>query len=316
MPVHSADRFQNREGAMPESAFFNETSERLQALQESLCNGLSAAGGEPFGRDAWTREQGGGGLSRVLTNGSVFEKAAVLFSSIRGTRLPEIVLKEHPEVQPGTEYHAAGVSLICHPRNPFAPTVHFNVRYFECGPAFWYGGGMDLTPYYPYREDCIHFHRTIKACCDRFDPAYYPEYKAWCDRYFYIKHRAEPRGIGGIFFNYLKGDQVRGRDYALALGQSFLDAYVPIVERRKGEPFTDRQKSFQLYRRGRYVEFNLMYDQGTLFGLQSGGRIESILASLPPQAAWVYDFQAEPGSPEAALVRDFLPPQEWANAQR
>jgi coproporphyrinogen III oxidase len=310
---------------MPESAFFSQAQARLRELQESVCAGLTRVDGRPFGRDEWTRAEGGGGISRVLDDavpwpggsaqGRVFEKAAVLFSGIRGTRLPEVVLKEHPEVPPGTEFHAAGVSLICHPRNPHVPTVHFNVRTFECGPAYWYGGGMDLTPYYPVREDCIHFHRTVKACCDRFDPAYYPDFKAWCDRYFYIKHRAEPRGVGGIFFNYVKGDRERGRDFMLALGQAFLDAYLPIVERRKATAFGERQRAFQLYRRGRYVEFNLMYDQGTLFGLQSGGRIESILASLPPQAAWVYDWRAEPGGPEEALVRDFLPPQDWAAAE-
>jgi coproporphyrinogen III oxidase len=300
---------------MPASPFFQETSERLQALQEQICTALGRADGHDFGRDEWARPEGGGGISRVLAEGAVFEKAAVLFSAIRGTRLPEVVLREHPEVPPGAEFHAAGVSLICHPRNPHVPTVHFNVRYFECGPAFWYGGGMDLTPYYPVREDCIHFHKIVKACCDRFDPAYYAEYKAWCDRYFYIKHRGEPRGVGGVFFNYLKRDKARGREFVLALGQAFQDAYVPIVERRKGTEYGERQRAFQTMRRGRYVEFNLMYDQGTLFGLQSGGRIESILASLPPQVTWTYDWKPEPGSPEEALLRDFLPPQDWASAQ-
>ena len=298
---------------MPESVFFSQVSQRLRALQDTLCAELGRRDGREFGRDAWNRTEGGGGVSRVLADGGVFEKAAVLFSSIRGTRLPEGVVKEHPEVPPGTEFFATGVSLICHPRSPHVPTVHFNVRYFECGPAFWYGGGMDLTPYYPLREDCIQFHRAVKACCDRFDPAYYPDFKAWCDRYFTIRHRAEPRGVGGIFFNYLQGERERGRDFILALGEAFLAAYAPIVERRQAAPVTERQRAFQLYRRGRYVEFNLMYDQGTLFGLQSGGRIESILASLPPLVAWPYDWHAEPGSPEAALVRDFLlPPRDWA----
>ena len=299
---------------MPESSFFAETRGRLAALQEALCLALSGVDGREFGRDAWTRAEGGGGLSRVLADGGVFEKAAVLYSAIRGAGLPEVVTREFPDVPRGAEYFAAGVSLICHPRNPYVPTVHFNVRAFECGPAFWYGGGMDLTPYYPFREDCIHFHRTVKACCDRFDPAYYGRYKAWCDRYFYLKHRAEARGVGGIFFNYLKAERGRGRDFILALGEAFRDAYLPIVERRRAHPFGERQRAFQLYRRGRYVEFNLLYDQGTLFGLQSGGRIESILASLPPQAAWLYDWHAEPGSPEERLVREFLPPQEWAGA--
>jgi coproporphyrinogen III oxidase len=318
------------------SAFFTDLSARLAELQTTLCAELGALDGREFGRDAWTRPEGGGGLSRILADApsaapvaepaatssdatalatmpGVFEKAAVLFSSIRGTRLPESVLKEHPEVPPATEFHAAGVSLICHPRNPHVPTVHFNVRVFECGPAFWYGGGMDLTPYYPVRADCIHFHRTVKAACDHYDSTCYAEYKAWCDRYFTIKHRAEPRGIGGIFFNYVKGDRARGREFILDLGRAFLAAYAPIVVRRRATPFGARERAFQLYRRGRYVEFNLMYDQGTLFGLQSGGRIESILASLPPQVAWVYDWRAEPGSPEEALVRDFLPPQDWAS---
>jgi coproporphyrinogen III oxidase len=195
------------------------------------------------------------------------------------------------------------------------PTVHFNVRYFEVGDAYWYGGGMDLTPYYPRREDCIHFHRTLKACCDCFDPAYYPRFKAACDRYFYLRHRAEPRGIGGIFFNTLKDDRERTLAYILALGEAFVDAYRPIVERRRAEPYGERERAFQCYRRGRYVEFNLLYDQGTLFGLQSGGRVESILSSLPPQVRWRYDWSPQPGSPEERLTREFLPPQDWAAAE-
>ena len=273
---------------------------------------MAAADGHDFGRDVWTREEGGGGIARVIEEGRVFEKGGVLYSAINGRNIPPVVLEEHPEVRPDTPYFATGVSLILHPRNPHVPTVHFNVRYFEVGEVFWYGGGMDLTPYYPLREDCIHFHRTIKACCDRFDPDYYARFKPWCDRYFYLRHRAEPRGVGGIFFNYLRDDRARGLDFIQALGEAFLAAYLPIVERRRDRSFGERERAFQSYRRGRYVEFNLLYDQGTLFGLQSGGRTESILVSLPPVVNWRYDWHAEPGSAEEALLRDFLSPRDWA----
>ncbi|HKJ00383.1 MAG TPA: oxygen-dependent coproporphyrinogen oxidase [bacterium] len=288
------------------------TAQALLELQARLCERLGAADGHAFGRDEWQRAEGGGGIARALEGGGVFEKGGVLYSAINGRDIPPVVLAEHPDVQPGTPYFATGVSLILHPHNPYVPTVHFNVRYFEVGEVFWYGGGMDLTPYYSFREDCIHFHRTIKAACDRFDPDYYPRFKPWCDRYFYLKHREEPRGIGGIFFNYLRDDRARGLDYVLALGEAFLAAYLPIVERRRDVPFGERERDFQCYRRGRYVEFNLIYDQGTLFGLQSGGRTESILVSLPPVVRWRYDWHPEPGSSEEALQRDFLPPQDWA----
>jgi coproporphyrinogen III oxidase len=294
------------------TAHGHRTAAALRALQERLCERLGALDGRPFGRDPWQREEGGGGLSRVIEEGRLFEKGGVLYSGINGRNLPPVVLQEHPEVQPGTPYFATGVSLILHPRNPYVPTVHFNVRYFEVGPVFWYGGGMDLTPYYPFREDCIHFHRTLKAACDRFDPGYYPRFKPWCDRYFYLQHRAEPRGIGGIFFNYLQDDREGGLDFILALGDAFLAAYGPIAGRRRDTPYGERERAFQALRRGRYVEFNLLYDQGTVFGLQSGGRTESILVSLPPQVQWRYDWRPAPGSPEEALVRDFLPPRDWA----
>jgi coproporphyrinogen III oxidase len=287
------------------------TAVAFQDLQERLCRELSRADGREFGRDAWQRPEGGGGLSRVLENGNLFEKGGVLFSQIVGPEVPATVLQENPQLR-GQGYFATGVSLILHPRNPYVPTVHFNVRYFEAGGSFWFGGGMDLTPYYPLHEDCAHFHRTIKACCDAFDPAYYPRFKEACDRYFFLRHRGEARGIGGIFFNYLRDERERTFRFLLALGRTFLEAYLPIVARRRDTPYGERERAFQAYRRGRYVEFNLLYDQGTLFGLQSGGRVESILVSLPPRVEWRYDWKPEPGSPEERLTREFLPPRDWA----
>jgi len=309
-----ADRGSAAPGGAPSaSAHGQRTAAALQALQTRLCEAIAAEDGHAFGRDPWSHAEGGGGLSRVLEGGEVIEKGGVLYSAINGRAIPPVVLQEHPEVRPGTPFFATGVSLILHPRNPYVPTVHFNVRYFEVGDVYWYGGGMDLTPYYPFREDCIAFHRAIKDGCDRFDPGYYARFKPWCDRYFYLKHRGEARGIGGIFFNYLHDDRAAGLDYVLALGQAFLAAYLPIVARRRAHPFGERERDFQCYRRGRYVEFNLLYDQGTLFGLQSGGRTESILVLLPPAVRWRYDWRAQPGSAEAALLSDFLQPQEWAS---
>ena len=288
------------------------TADALRTLQDELCASLGEEDGRQFGRDPWDRAEGGGGLSRVIEEGGVFEKGGVLFSAINGAGIPPVVLAEHPELEPDSPYFATGVSLILHPRNPYLPTVHFNVRYFEVGEVYWYGGGMDMTPYYPFRDDCIHFHRTLKHCCDAFNPDYYPRFKPWCDQYFYLPHRAEHRGIGGIFFNYLKDGRAEGLEFITALGQGFLAAYRPLVTRRREAPYGEREREFQAWRRGRYVEFNLIYDQGTLFGLQSGGRTESILVSLPPRVAWRYDWNPEPGSPEAALERDFLPPRDWA----
>ena len=284
----------------------------LNALQNRICSALTAADGREFRRDAWDREEGGGGISRVLENGNVFEKGGVLFSQITGAEVPAVVLHEHPHLR-GQPFFASGVSLILHPLNPHVPTVHFNVRYFEAGEAYWFGGGMDLTPYYPRQEDCIHFHRAIRQGCDRFDPGYYPRFKEQCDQYFYLRHRQEARGIGGIFFNYLRDEREKTFAFIVALGQTFLDAYLPIVARRRDEPYGERERGFQAYRRGRYVEFNLLYDQGTLFGLQSGGRVESILVSLPPRVQWRYDWRPEPGSAEESLTRDFLPPKDWAS---
>ncbi len=300
---------------MEATPFGTELAGRLRGLQDAVCDALAAVDGSPFRSDEWRRDEGGGGISRILEGGAVLEKGGVLYSAINGAAIPEVVLQENPGLDPAAPYFATGVSLIFHPRNPYVPTVHFNVRYFEVGPVYWFGGGMDLTPFYPEREDCIHFHRTIKACCDRFDPAYYPRFKEACDRYFYLNHRAEARGIGGIFFNTLKDGREAGGEFALALGSALLESYLPIVERRRGTAFGERERAFQCHRRGRYVEFNLLYDQGTLFGLQSGGRTESILASLPPRVDWRYGWQPEPGSPEALLTTDFLVPQDWAGAE-
>lgn len=288
-------------------------AQALQDMQDTICAAVSAADGQSFHEDLWQREQGGGGRSRVLEGGGLIEKGGVLYSGINGSPLPPVVLRENPDIDPQTPFFATGVSLIFHPRNPYVPTVHFNVRYFEVGDVYWFGGGMDLTPYYPFREDCIHFHRSIRETCDRFDPTYYARFKPACDEYFYLPHRQEHRGIGGIFFNYLKDDRERTRDYVLALGQTLLDAYLPIVERRRALAYGERERDFQCYRRGRYVEFNLIYDQGTLFGLQSGGRTESILVSLPPQVTWRYNWAPAQGSPEGALMADFLPPRNWAD---
>lgn len=297
------------------SDFGEDLAGALRAMQDEICDAMTAIDGRPFATDEWQREEGGGGVSRVLENGGVLEKAGVMFSAINGTAIPSVVLKDNPDIAPGTPYFATGISLIFHPLNPYVPTVHLNVRYFEVAGVYWYGGGMDLTPYYPEREDCIHFHRTIKACCDRYDPAYYPRFKEECDRYFYLRHRGEARGIGGIFFNYLKDERQRTREFILDLGKVLLDSYLPLVEKRRATPYGEQERAFQCYRRGRYVEFNLLYDQGTMFGLQSGGRTESILVSMPPVVNWRYNWQARHDSPESRLVTDFLVPQDWAAAE-
>ena len=296
------------------SPFGRQLARDLRNMQDRICEALAEIDGSPFAHDSWSRAEGGGGVTRLLEQGEIIEKGGVLYSGINGTAIPHVVLESYPELE-DSPYFATGVSAIIHPLNPHIPTVHFNVRYFEVGPVFWFGGGMDLTPYYPVHEDCVHFHRAIRDCCDRFDPSYYARFKPACDEYFYLKHRAEARGIGGIFFNYLKDDRERCRDFILALGEAFLDAFRPIVDRRRDISYGERERSFQCYRRGRYVEFNLLYDQGTLFGLQSGGRIESILVSLPPQVAWRYNWQPEPGSPEERLTRAFLQPRDWVNLE-
>lgn len=294
------------------------TAEFFRQLQDEICGALETLDGQqPFREDVWERTEngGGGGRSRVMTEGAVFEKAGVNVSAVTGTRLPPSIIAQRPQAE-GHPYFATGISLVLHPWNPHVPTVHMNCRYFEAGPVWWFGGGSDLTPYYPVVADVVHFHRTLKAACDAHDPAFYPRFKSWCDEYFFIKHRHEPRGVGGIFFDYLDGEV--GSFEALfaftqATGRAFLDAYLPIAKRRQDTAYSDAQRRFQLIRRGRYVEFNLVYDRGTVFGLQTGGRVESILMSLPALVRWEYDWKPDPNTPEAELVAKFLlPPRDWA----
>lgn len=280
----------------------------FQELQDEISAGLEAIDGRArFEEDLWQRPGGGGGRSRVLVDGAVFERAGVNFSEVHG-ELPEVLAAEMPGE--GRSFVATGVSLVLHPLNPHVPTVHANFRYIAKGQTWWCGGGADLTPYVAYEEDARHFHRTLRSACDRHDPDYYPRFKKRCDEYFYLPHRAEARGIGGIFFDNLSGDPERIFRFVEDVGHAFLDCYLPIVERRREQAWTDRQRAFQLLRRGRYVEFNLIYDRGTVFGLKTKGRTESILMSMPPLARWEYDHVPEPGSPEAALVA-LLQPRDW-----
>jgi coproporphyrinogen III oxidase len=285
-------------------------------LQDAIVARLEAIDGRPFVRDAWNRSDGGGGVSRLLEAGGVFERAGVNFSHVFGPNLPPSASAARPELA-GRSFQATGVSLVVHPHNPYVPTVHMNVRFIVAEKAgaeavWWFGGGMDLTPYYAFTEDVVHFHRTCRDALAAFGADWHPRFKKWCDEYFYLKHRGEPRGIGGIFFDDLKQPGFEAC-FALAksVGEHFLPAYLPLVERRAHLPYGERERAFQAYRRGRYVEFNLVYDRGTLFGLQSGGRTESILMSLPPLASWRYDWRPEPGSPEEALYRDFLVAKDW-----
>jgi coproporphyrinogen III oxidase len=289
----------------------------LLALQDTICSQLAAEdGGATFMEDAWDRPGGGGGRTRVISNGAVFEQGGVNFSHVFGDKLPPSATAQRPELA-GRSFQALGVSLVIHPHNPLVPTSHANVRFFVAEkegeePVWWFGGGFDLTPYYGFEEDCIDWHRTAKAACDPFGEDVYARYKHWCDEYFFLKHRNEPRGIGGLFFDDLNE---WGFDTTFAfmrsVGDSYINAYRPIVSKRKGLAFTETQRDFQLYRRGRYVEFNLVYDRGTLFGLQSGGRTESILMSLPPLVKWRYAWQPEAGSEEARLYSDFLRHRDW-----
>jgi len=284
----------------------------LTGLQQRIVGRLEALDGRSFRSDAWTRAEGGGGLTRVIEEGHLFERGGVNYSSVHGASLPPSASAARPRIA-GRAFEAAGVSLVLHPRNPYCPTVHMNVRFFAAGDAWWFGGGMDLTPYYGFAEDARHFHATCKSALAPFGEDRYRRYKQWCDEYFFLKHRGEPRGIGGIFFDDLaEPDFETCFALARAVGEAFLPAYAPILERRRMSAYGDRERAFQAYRRGRYVEFNLVYDRGTLFGLQSGGRTESILMSLPPLAAWRYDWQPEPGSPEENLYTEFLRPRDWA----
>jgi len=288
----------------------------LRDLQDRICTALERVdGGARFVADEWMRSEGGGGRSRVLKDGAVFEQGGVNFSRVEGRTLPPSATAHRPELA-GRAWSALGVSLVLHPRNPYVPTTHMNVRYFEARaqdaePVWWFGGGFDLTPYYPFDEDVVHWHRVARDLCAPFGADVYARYKKWCDDYFFLKHRNETRGVGGLFFDDLnQGGFERCFDFMRAVGNGFLDAYLPIVEKRKGTSFGEREREFQLYRRGRYVEFNLVYDRGTLFGLQSGGRTESILMSLPPRVRFEYAYAPPAGSAEARLA-EYLVPREW-----
>ena len=291
----------------------------LLDLQDRICAALEAEdGAERFQEDSWERPEGGGGRSRVLSGGAVLEQGGVGFSHVHGPGLPASATAHRPELA-GRGFEALGVSLVLHPRNPYAPTTHMNVRFFiaeKAGeePVWWFGGGFDLTPYYGFEEDAVHWHRTAHAACEPFGEEVYPKYKRWCDEYFFLRHRGEPRGIGGIFFDDLSAwGFERCFAFQRSVGDHFLPAYLPILRGRKDMPYGERERDFQLYRRGRYVEFNLVWDRGTLFGLQTGGRTESILMSLPPLVRWRYNWRPEPGTPEARLYEEFLRPRDWAD---
>ncbi len=298
-------------------ASIGEVGEYLRSLQQRIVHALEDVDGkEKFRSDDWGREGGGGGRSRVLTDGAVFEQAGVGFSHVFGEEMPPTATKMRPELA-GRVFQAMGVSLVLHPKNPYVPTTHANFRFFcaeadDGEPIWWFGGGFDLTPYYPIYEDVLHWHRTARDACSEFGDEVYDKYKKWCDEYFFLKHRNETRGVGGLFFDDLNNWKFeRCFEFTRAVGDQFLPAYLPIVNARKNHPYGERQREFQLYRRGRYVEFNLIYDRGTLFGLQSGGRTESILMSLPPRVRWEYDWHPEPGSPEEKLYKDYLVARDW-----
>ena len=291
----------------------------LLSLQERIVSAIEAVDGGQFIRDSWERPEGGGGISRLIEDGNVLERAGVGFSHVKGMSLPPSAAANRPEVA-GHPWEAMGVSLVFHPRNPYAPTVHMNVRFFTTTGegnqrVWWFGGGMDLTPYYGFEEDAQHFHQTCRNALDPFGADLHPRFKQWCDEYFYLKHRKEARGVGGVFFDDF---HAAGFEQSFAMTQSvgdhLIDAYLPILKRRKDIAYGERERDFQAYRRGRYVEFNLVFDRGTLFGLQSGGRTESILMSMPPIVKWRYDWQPEAGSPEAKLYTDFLPHRDWLAA--
>ena len=296
----------------------------LQGLQARIVAGLEAIDGTRFATDRWDRPEGGGGISRVLEEGRVFERAGVLFSHVTGDKMPPSA-SAHRQGLAGRAFEAMGVSLVLHPRNPYVPTVHLNVRCFiaaarhgaasgtpDAEPVWWFGGGMDLTPYYGFEKDAVRFHSVCRQALEPFGADLHPRFKKWCDEYFYLKHRSEPRGVGGIFYDDFS-ELGFERSFAMtrSVGDAFLEAYLPIVEQRMDTPFGERERDFQAYRRGRYVEFNLVFDRGTLFGLQSGGRTESILCSMPPVVKWRYMWQPEPGTPEAQLYTDFLRPRDW-----
>ena len=295
----------------------NKVKNYLLDLQNLICEQLEKQDGSAkFNQDAWERTEGGGGLTRILQNGKVFEQAGVGFSNVFGDNLPPAATTQRPELA-GRNFQALGVSLVIHPNNPFVPTSHCNVRFFiaekdNAEPVWWFGGGFDLTPFYGFKEDAIFWHQTAKQACDAVDENLYPKFKKWCDEYFFIKHRNEARGVGGLFFDdFNEGSFEKSFALFKSVGDHFTKAYLPIVEKRKDHKFNEKQRNFQLYRRGRYVEFNLVYDRGTLFGLQSGGRTESILMSLPPNVRWEYDYHPKPGSEEEKLYTEFLPARNW-----
>ena len=291
----------------------------LLSLQSSIVAGLEQLDGQAFATDQWERPGGGGGLSRVIENGHVLERGGVLFSHVTGPALPASASAHRPALA-GRPFEAMGVSLVLHPRNPYIPTVHLNVRFFIAYPAagtagepvWWFGGGMDLTPYYGFEQDAVHFHTVCRDALAPFGPQFHPRFKQWCDEYFFLKHRNEPRGVGGLFFDDLSEPGFQD-SFALtrSVGEHFLAAWLPIAQRHRDDPYTERERNFQCYRRGRYVEFNLVFDRGTLFGLQSGGRTESILVSMPPVVHWRYDWKPEPGTPEARLYDVFLCARDW-----
>ena len=297
----------------------------LVDLQSRIADALGEIDGEVFATDSWQREPGerlgGGGIGRVLEGGAVIEKGGINFSHVVGSNMPASATAHRPELA-GRSFEAMGVSLVIHPRNPYAPTSHMNVRFFIAekegeDPIWWFGGGYDLTPYYGFDEDCVHWHQTAADACAPFGDTVYPEYKKWCDEYFYLKHRNEPRGIGGVFYDDLNQEKGEQWDFETcfkfmqAIGDSYIDAYCPILEKRKDTEYGERQRDFQCYRRGRYVEFNLVFDRGTLFGLQTGGRTESILMSMPPEVKWRYNWEPETGSAESQLYKKYLIPQSW-----
>ncbi len=288
----------------------------LLNLQNKICNGLAEIDGKTFKQDSWERPGGGGGRTRLIENGKVIERGGVNFSHVYGKSLPASATAHRPELA-GRDFQALGVSLVIHPSNPYAPTSHANVRFFIAEkdgeePIWWFGGGYDLTPYYGFEEDCKHWHQVAKQACDPFGETVYADFKKWCDEYFFLKHRNEARGIGGLFFDDLNQWELqRCFEFIQNIGDSYLDAYLPILDKRKDTPYGEREREFQLYRRGRYVEFNLVYDRGTLFGLQSNGRTESILVSLPPIVNWRYDWHPEPGTAESELYEKFLPVKDW-----
>ncbi|NET11392.1 MAG: oxygen-dependent coproporphyrinogen oxidase [Symploca sp. SIO2B6] len=323
---------------LPPSDSQQRVSQFMKDLQDEICHKLEELDGSSnFLEESWEREEGGGGRSRVIKAGTLLEQGGVNFSEIWGNKLPPSILVQRPEAA-GHRFYATGTSMVLHPRNPYIPTVHLNYRYFEAGPVWWFGGGIDLTPYYPFKEDVVQFHQTLKQTCDQHHPEYYPTFKRWCDEYFFLKHRQETRGVGGLFFDYQDGQgklyrgphdeglaaqhsdrvgEVKERtwedifSFVQSCGHAFLPAYVPIIEARQDTGYGDRERQFQLYRRGRYVEFNLVYDRGTIFGLQTNGRTESILMSLPPLVRWEYGYTPEPNTPESELYEVFLKPQNW-----